>query len=352
MNKTLEFSNILVLWYLNNKRDLPWRKTKDPYLIWLSEIILQQTKIPQGLSYYLKFKEKFNNIFLLASANENEVLKLWQGLGYYSRARNLHGTAKYVSKNFKGKFPENYHELIQLKGIGDYTASAIASICFNEPEAVVDGNVYRLLSRYFGISIPINSSKGKKEFKRLAQLLIDPSKPGTHNQAVMDFGSLVCKPKNPDCGICPLSNRCYALKKNKIHILPARTNKIKIKIRFFNYLIINNNNRSTYIRQRIKNDIWKNLFEFPFHESTEQINLKEFLKTPLYKKFINHNSCTVTKYNENQIIHKLTHQHLFVTFWIVDLNTTLKKEQLWEGLDKFAFPTLIQNFVDKYRNRD
>jgi len=352
MNKNLGFSKILVLWYLNNKRDLPWRKTKDPYFIWLSEIILQQTKIEQGRSYYLKFKEKFNNIFLLASANENEVLKLWQGLGYYSRAINLHTTAKYVSLNFNGKFPENYNDLIQLKGIGDYTASAIASICFNTPEATVDGNVYRVLSRYFGVFTPINSSNGKKIFKNLAQLLIDPSIPGTHNQAVMEFGALMCKPKKPDCFVCPLNNGCYALKKDKIQILPVKTNKTKIKNRFFNYLVINNNERSTRIQQRTEKDIWKNLFEFPLYESTKQINLKQFIETPIFKNFIKPNSYMITKFNEKQIVHKLTHQHLFTTFWIVDVNEELKKEEFWENLANYALPTLIQNFVDKYRNRD
>ncbi len=352
MNKNLEFSNILVLWYLNNKRDLPWRKTKDPYLIWLSEIILQQTKIAQGRSYYLKFKEKFNDIFLLASANEKEVLKLWQGLGYYSRAINLHATAKYISQKFNGKFPENYNDLIQLKGIGDYTASAIASICFNKPEATVDGNVYRVFSRYFGVFFPINSSKGKTEFKNLAQLLIDRSIPGIHNQAVMEFGALICKPKKPNCVFCPLNNSCFALKKDKIQILPVKTNKIKIKNRFFNYLVINNNDASTIVQQRTKNDIWKKLFEFPLYESTKQIGLEEFSKTSIFKTFINHNSYNITKYSEKQIVHKLTHQQLFTTFWIVDINEELEEEELWENLTNYALPTLIQNFVDKYRNRD
>jgi A/G-specific adenine glycosylase len=352
MNKNLEFSKILVLWYLNNKRDLPWRKTKDPYLIWLSEIILQQTKIAQGRTYYLKFKEKFNDIFSLALANEKEVLKLWQGLGYYSRAVNLHSTAKTISRKFNGRFPENYNELIQLKGIGDYTASAIASICFNIPEATVDGNVYRVLSRYFGVLIPINSSKGKKIFKDLAQLLVDPSKPGTHNQAVMEFGALICKPKKPDCVFCPLNNSCFALKKDKIQILPVKTNKIKIRNRFFNYLVINNKERSTSIQQRTKKDIWKNLFEFPLHESTKQINVKEFIETSIFKNFIKSNSYMITKFNDKQIVHKLTHQHLYTTFWIVDINEELEKEELWENLTNYALPTLIQNFVDKYRNGD
>lgn len=347
-----EFSNILVLWYLNNKRDLPWRKSKDPYSIWLSEIILQQTKISQGTSYYLKFKEKFNNIFLLAQADEKEILILWQGLGYYSRARNLHATAKYVSVELKGRFPENYIDLVQLKGIGDYTASAIASICFDKPEATVDGNVYRVLSRYFGIYYPINSTQGIREFKQLAQLLLDRSKPGIHNQALMEFGALVCKPVNPDCLACNLNQSCYALEKNKIKILPVKTNKIKIKKRYFNYLILNNQDRSTYILQRTKNDIWKKLYEFPLHESEKPLNLKDFIKTPIFDSFVKQNSYHVTKFNDKQIVHKLTHQYLYTTFWIVDINGELKNEQLWENLTNFALPTLLLNFVDKYRNKE
>jgi len=352
MNTNPEFSKLLVLWYLNNKRDLPWRKTKDPYLIWLSEIILQQTKIAQGQSYYLKFKERYANIFSLAEADEKEVLKLWQGLGYYSRARNLHETAKYVSLELGGQFPNTYGALIKLKGIGDYTASAISSICFNKPEAVVDGNVYRVLSRYFGIFDPINSTHGKKEFKKLATLLIDPNQPGEHNQALMEFGALVCKPKNPNCLTCNMNQSCFALGKNKIDILPVKTNKVKIKRRYFNYIILDINNKSTYIIQRTKRDIWKNLYEFPLYESSDTIGLNELLQTDLFKNLIKQNHYQITKFNNKEIIHKLSHQHLFTTFWIIDINSTDLSEQLWEELAHFALPTLIQNFVDKYRNRE
>lgn len=352
MHVNPEFSKLLVLWYLKNKRDLPWRKTKDPYLIWLSEIILQQTKIAQGQSYYLKFKESFRNIFLLAEADEKEVLKLWQGLGYYSRARNLHETAKYVSNELGGRFPDKYSDLIKLKGIGDYTASAISSICFNQPEATVDGNVYRVLSRYFGIFYPIDSSRGKKEFKKLAQILIDPELPGEHNQALMEFGALICKPKKPNCLACDIKQSCFAFEKNEINTLPIKKNKIKIKNRFFNYLILNINKKSTYIVQRTKSDIWKNLYEFPLFESSNTIGLKELLQTDLFNKLVNQNHYQITKFNNKEIIHKLTHQHLYTTFWIIDINTTNQNEYLWENLANFALPTLIQNFVDKYQNRE
>ena len=205
------FSNTLIYWYLQIKRDLPWRKTKDPYLVWLSEIMLQQTRVSQGMSYFLAFSEEFPAIEDLANAKESKVLKMWQGLGYYSRARNLHFTAKYIAEELDGQFPNTYKELIKLKGIGDYTASAISSICFNEPEAVVDGNVYRVLARVFNIKTPINTSQGVKKFKILAQSLLDTSQPGVYNQAIMDFGALQCKPKSPNCCECPMSSNCIAL---------------------------------------------------------------------------------------------------------------------------------------------
>ncbi len=297
------------------------------------------------------FKE-FNDISSLAKADEKQVLKLWQGLGYYSRARNLHKTAQHITNNLGAKFPDNYNDLIQLKGVGDYTASAIASICFKESTAVVDGNVYRVLSRYFGISIPIDSTKGIKEFKKLAQLLIDPDKPGTHNQAIMEFGALICKPKNPDCENCLLNHNCYALQNNKTKSLPIKKNKIKIKKRYFNYLILNYSNTSTLILQRNGKDIWQNLFEFPLHESSKEIDLNELLETKLIKDILPDKSCRISKFNTDQIIHKLTHQHLYTTFWIVETNVEIINAVSWDKLTNFAFPTLIQNFVDKYRIRD
>ena len=218
----MKFSNQLIYWYLQNDRDLPWRKTKNPYFIWLSEIMLQQTRVHQGLSYYITFTKEFPTVFDLAKASESKVLKLWQGLGYYSRARNLHHSAKYIAKDLDGKFPSTYEEIKKLKGVGDYTASAISSICFNESQAVVDGNVYRVLSRYFGIKTPINSSAGIKEFKELAQTLIDPKQPGSYNQAIMDFGALHCKPQNPLCETCPLNDSCIALAKKTIKQLPVK----------------------------------------------------------------------------------------------------------------------------------
>lgn len=352
MEQNLPFSNLLILWYLKNKRDLPWRKTKNPYLIWLSEIILQQTKISQGTSYYLKFFELFPDINSLAKANEDKVLKLWQGLGYYSRARNLHKTAIHICTNLDGNFPVVYKELIKLKGIGDYTASAIASICYNQPNAVVDGNVYRLLARYFGIATPINSSKGIKEFKELAQLLLNLEDPGTHNQAMMEFGALVCTPKNPDCTNCPLNTSCYALQQNIINELPVKENKLKITKRHFNYLVINSNDKYTILQKRTGKGIWENLFEFPLTESEKELEIDEILQDETLQLLMKRKSYHVSKFNSKQIIHKLTHQHLFTTFWIINTKETLKNGVMWDNLSNFALPTLIQNFVDIYKKRE
>ena len=348
MGENTRFSNTLITWYLLNKRDLPWRKTKDPYFIWLSEIILQQTKIAQGTSYYLKFTNHFKDISQLAKAKEEEILKLWQGLGYYSRARNLHQTAQYIDVHLNGDFPNKYTELIKLKGVGDYTASAIMSICYKKPFATVDGNVYRVLSRYFGISTPINSSKGIKEFKKTAQLLLDTKKPGTHNQAIMEFGALMCKPKKPDCQICPLNDSCFALQKKQVLELPVKTNKVKIKNRYFNFLVIGNN-KHIVLRQRTGKDIWKNLFEFPLYESLHEITSDEIINSDEFKKLIGQKNYSIKKFNQKLILHKLTHQNLYTTFWIIEIKDKLKGSTLWENISNHALPTLIQNFIDTYR---
>jgi len=215
----MHFSKKILAWYYKNKRDLPWRSTKDPYKIWLSEIMLQQTRVAQGLPYYEKFVKEFPSIYHLANATEEKVLKLWQGLGYYSRARNMHNTAKAIVENYKGEFPNTYKELLKLKGIGDYTASAIASISFNVPEPVVDGNVYRVLSRYFGVDLPTNSSEGIKHFKSLAREVMNSNEIRDYNQGIMEFGAIQCAPKTPNCLHCPLNDSCVALKENRVNEL-------------------------------------------------------------------------------------------------------------------------------------
>ena len=341
------FSNKLISWYLQNKRDLPWRKTKNPYFVWLSEIMLQQTRVAQGMSYYLKFTETFPTVFDLAKADESTVLKMWQGLGYYSRARNLHATAKHIAFELDGKFPSTYKEIVKLKGIGDYTASAIASICFNEPTAVVDGNVYRVLSRYFGIETPINSSAGNKEFKELAQTLIDTSKPGTFNQAIMDFGAIQCKPKNPICLFCPFSESCVALQKNKIDTLPVKDKKTKVRDRYFNYLVVKTDDNKTIFQERKGRGIWQGLYEFPKIESTSNINKKELISSKEFVELFPEKT-TISLFNKEEIVHKLSHQHLHTQFWIVETEIHNKATISWSSVKKYPVPVLIANFLEKF----
>lgn len=346
----MHFHNILINWYLKNKRDLPWRKTKDPYQIWLSEIMLQQTRVAQGLPYFLKFIDAFPTVFDLANADENFVLKLWQGLGYYSRARNLHFTAKHVVEEFQGKFPNSYKELLNLKGIGDYTASAIASISFNEPTAVVDGNVYRVLARYYGINTAINSTAGIKEFKKLAQSLIDPTQPGTYNQAVMEFGAMQCAPQKPLCESCPLNTSCVSLEKNLIKTLPVKEKKIKVKKRYFNFLVISDSENNTVIEQRTQKGIWLGLYQFPLIETKDNIDEKELIASELFQQLLPNN--TVLKlFNSKVIVHKLSHQHLYTKFWTVNTTKTASKTMNWKDVKKYPVPVLIDNFLKEYLDK-
>lgn len=346
--KGMEFSKILVFWYLQNKRDLPWRNTNNPYHIWLSEIILQQTRIDQGMAYYLKFVENFPAIYDLSNASEEKVLKLWQGLGYYSRARNLHFSAKYIVNDLNGEFPKTFNDLLKLKGVGDYTASAIASICYNEPTAVVDGNVYRVFARYFGISTPINISKGIKEFKSLAQELIDVSIPGTHNQAVMEFGARMCKPQNPDCSICPLNNSCVALATNKVKELPVKEKKLKIKKRFFNYLVIQTPTKKTKIEKREKG-IWLNMYEFPLIETDAEIDEHTLISNNKFEELFKSKSTLVKLFNKDQVVHKLTHQHISTKFWIVNTDENELFSTNWNEIHKFPVSTLVDNFLKQFK---
>ncbi|MDP2068449.1 MAG: A/G-specific adenine glycosylase [Lutibacter sp.] len=343
------FSKQLTYWYLHNKRNLPWRATTNPYTIWLSEIILQQTRVDQGMSYYFKFIENFPTVYDLAAASEEQVLKLWQGLGYYSRARNLHFSAKFIVDELKGEFPSTYKDLLKLKGVGDYTASAIASICFNEPTAVVDGNVYRVLARYFGIDTSINSSAGIKIFKHLAQELIDKKNPGTHNQAMMEFGALMCKPSNPDCNICPLNNSCFALSKNKVKELPVKEKKAKIKTRHFNYLVIQSSDQKTKIVKR-ETGIWKNLYEFPLIETIDIIDEKQLVEHKIYKELFCDSAATVSLFDEEVLVHKLTHQHIYAKFWVVNTTVSDRFSIPWNTVKKYPVPALIDNFLNRYKS--
>ena len=343
----MKFSNSLLHWYLQNKRDLPWRNTTNPYLIWLSEIMLQQTKVAQGLPYYERFVEAFPTVFDLANATEENVLKLWQGLGYYSRARNLHATAKYIAKDLNGNFPNSYAEIIKLKGVGEYTAAAIASFAFNEVVPVVDGNVFRVLSRYFGVETDITSAKAKKEFTELAATLIPKNNPALFNQAIMEFGALHCVPKNPSCENCIFSESCYALQKGKVTVLPVKIKKTKVTNRYFNYLVFEDINKTTILNKRTEKGIWHNLYEFPNIETQEEVDLESVIA--LIKQ--TYTSFLITKiavYNPETIIHKLSHQKLHITFYKVTLNEELTNGLNFEDIKSFPFPIVIHNFIEKY----
>jgi len=338
----------LISWYNQNKRDLPWRHTKDPYPVWLSEIILQQTRVAQGLPYYFKFMEAFPTVFHLAKAPQQKVLKLWQGLGYYSRARNLHAAAKEIVKEKKGKFPSTFSELKKLKGVGDYTAAAISSFCFGEPQAVVDGNVFRVLSRLYAIDTPINSSTGKKQFTQLANELLDKKNPGTFNQAMMEFGAQYCVPASPDCGNCIFKNECAAGSIGRAKDFPVKSGKTKIAIRYFEYFFISEKNK-TYIQKRGSGDIWQNLYQLPVLEYSTKSDQAKILK-----KFcrdiigLRNTHFTVKKISAIKT-HKLSHQRILARFWQIELKkaTLLAKYRRIElkNLKKYPFPALIGNHL-------
>lgn len=345
----MDFSSLLIKWYKENKRDLPWRDTTNPYKIWLSEIILQQTRVDQGLSYYLKFIKNFPTIDKLANAKEEKVLKLWQGLGYYSRARNLHFTAKYIVNKYNGKFPENYKEILALKGIGEYTAAAISSFSYNMPYPVIDGNVYRVLARFFNINTPIDSTLGKKEFKALAEELIDKKNPAEYNQAIMEFGALQCTPKQPNCEGCIFNTKCLGLKNNTITTLPLKEKKTKVRNRFFNYLVFTDKHH-TLIKNRTEKDIWQGLFDFPLIETTKSIDLFENLNLEQYKKLNTIPTKSIQKSTE--YIHILSHQKIHATFWAIhldDVNSihTNELKILMKEIENYPVPKLIENFSYK-----
>ena len=338
-------SEKLIIWYNFNKRDLPWRNINDPYKIWLSEIILQQTQVIQGLNYYLKFVENFPTVNDLANAPEDLVMRLWQGLGYYSRARNLHSAAKFIQNNHKGIFPKTYKEIKELKGVGDYTAAAIASFAFKLPYATVDGNVYRVLARLFNVETPINSTQGKKEFQLIADEILNLKKPDIHNSAVMEFGALYCKPQNPKCDVCTLQIHCLAFKNKTVHLLPVKINKVKIRNRYFNYVIFNYKNK-VYISKRIEKDIWQNLYEFYLIESEGFIDELTLLANAdlnkMCSKFSLKNKTTLKK-------HILSHQHLHATFYELEIEKPLKSKLFIEidreELDKYGTPQLINKYL-------
>ena len=346
----MKWTETLLNWYFENKRDFLWRQTKDPYKIWLSEIILQQTRTSQGLPYYKKFIKEYPTIKDLALSSELKVLKLWQGLGYYSRARNLHSTAKYILNKYDGKFPNSHKEILSLKGVGDYTASAIASICFDLPHAVVDGNVYRFLSRYFGITTTVGTSNGFREFKEKATSLIDKSQPGDFNQALIEFGALQCKPRKPNCDLCPFIQNCFALNYDKINILPVKRKINKIKNRHLNYLVIIDKNERVIIEKRQGVGIWQNMYQFPLLETNQKIKNINELNTQMIssKHKLDMRKEKWILWNKTSIIHKLSHQKLHIFFWINQTTEILPNALTLEDLKKLPVPVVIQNFIDKF----
>lgn len=329
------FSTKLHAWYAHNKRDLPWRNTSNAYYIWLSEVILQQTRVQQGMSYYYKFVNRFPDIESMALAEENEVLNLWQGLGYYSRARNMHKTARYVFEELGGVFPNKFDKLLELPGVGRYTASAIASFAYDLPYAVVDGNVYRVLSRYLNVDEYIDTGSGQKLFQQLADELLDKSNPAHHNQAVMELGALVCTPKKPKCDDCPLQASCVSFAEHTFTELPRKKGKVKVKSRTLNYFTFLRDDR-VYLRKRGDKDIWANMFEFPLlegdHVPVELLDVVEFSK------------------NTN---HKLTHQNLNVNFYQLKLSDFPHHvfenciEVHIEDLKNYPLPRVIEKYLSE-----
>ncbi len=347
--KKAVFVPLLLKWNREkNNRKMPWKGEKDSYKIWLSEIILQQTRVEQGLSYYNNFIKTFPDVHKLAKANDAKVFKLWEGLGYYSRCRNLLATARIISKERKGKFPDTYEEILQLKGIGPYTAAAISSFAFDLPYAVVDGNVFRVLARVFGITTPTDTTVGKKKFTTLAEELLDKQQPGLYNQAIMDFGATVCKPAVPLCSDCVFKKVCVAFNKEMIATLPVKEKKISIKRRWFYYMVMEYKNEVA-ILQRTGKDIWKDLFEFPLIEVEKEINDKEFLKQMRLRKWIKDGDFEIEEFSP-LFKQQLSHQLISGRFIKIKLKhkPIVIKEWNWqkkEKLKNYAFPQFINQYL-------
>ncbi len=339
----------LIRWYRDNHRILPWRETKDPYKIWLSEIILQQTRIEQGLDYYLKFVDTYPSVGKLADASEDEILKLWQGLGYYSRARNLHATAKHIAYQLNGEFPSTYTEIIKLKGVGPYTAAAISSFAFKEPRAVVDGNVIRVLSRIYDESTPANTSAGKRLFQELADQTLYRENPGLFNQAIMELGSQICKPSSPKCSECPWSSHCLALKKDNWNERPVKLKSAPPKKRIIDYVVLETSD-SLIFRKRTGNDIWKGLHDFDSIENVEEPS-SDYLKSEILKK---HPEISISRQSlapERKYSHILSHQKIKARFWRWETNGEINQNSIYlkvpkENIDHVAVPRLVHKYLE------
>lgn len=344
-------ADILLDWYAREGRDLPWRRTRDPYRIWLSEVILQQTRVAQGTEYYLRFTERFPDVASLAAAPEDEVLKLWQGLGYYSRARNLHAAARQVVERFGGRFPVALEEVRSLCGVGDYTAAAICSAAYDAPCAVVDGNVYRVLARLFDLDAPIDSTAGKRAFAELAQLQLDTAHPGRYNQAIMDFGALRCIPSSPRCEACPLAGRCLALAAGTVAARPVKQSKTKVRDRWFNYLHISSGDR-TLLRRRERRDIWQGLYEFPLIETEGPAELPELVRLPQFRELLGDAPWHLVRsipLPKHQLSHQTLHAvvHRIETLSLTPAAAAMAVPTV--ALGDYAVPRLIDRYLIKYQ---
>jgi len=330
----------------DNKREMPWKNEKDPYKIWISEIILQQTRVQQGLEYYNRFITKFPSVKHIANADESSVFKLWEGLGYYSRCKNIIASAKYITEELQGKFPENFEDIIQLKGVGSYTASAIASFAYNKPYAVLDGNVFRVLARFFGINTAIDG-KQKNEFASLANEIIDKQNAGIYNQAIMDFGATICKPQIPLCNICPLQKKCFAFLNNMVNALPVKEKSIKQTSRWLYYLLINYKNK-LYVKKRTQKDIWQNLYEFVLIETRKAISIEDLQNFDDFKNIFQLNEFTV--FSTSKIYkQKLTHQTINGQFFKIKVNADLRLNGYdllsLKQINKLPFPKFITAYL-------
>ena len=346
-----EISDILIRWYEENKRDLPWRRTSDPYLIWISEIILQQTRVVQGLEYFNRFTERFPDVAALARADEDEVMKYWQGLGYYSRARNLHAAARQIMNDFSGVFPRTREEVLSLKGIGDYTAAAICSFAYRLPYATVDGNVFRVLARLFNIDLPIDGGEGKKYFTALAQSLLDERRPDLFNQAMMEFGALQCVPKSPDCEHCPLNGKCLGLAARQVERLPVKSGKTVVKPRYFNYLHIRGQGK-TLLSKRTGNDIWRNLYEFPLVETASPVSWGELQQVTGFNTLFGGMTGINVKREFTAKKHVLSHRVIYAVFYeiLVDAFSPAMRKYLQvpdEEVGNYAVSRLVQSYLEK-----
>ena len=352
MENSSFISNLLIEWYTVNKRNLPWRDIQDPYRIWISEIILQQTRVVQGLEYYKRFINRFPDIKSLAEADEQEVLMYWQGLGYYSRARNLHFAAKTISNEYNNEFPKDYHAILKLKGIGEYTAAAITSFAWNMPYPVVDGNVFRFLSRLFAIEEAIDTGKGKKYFTELAEKLMDKKQSGIFNQAIMEFGALQCTPTSPDCSLCPFESNCMAYSNQSISLFPVKQNKTKTKNLYLHYFHIHDSEH-LYIRKRKGKGIWQNLFEFPLIESEAQLDFEQLTQTQLFKEWFPEEEKHSFKLIIENKKHILSHRILYVNFYQIQIEKERAEFQQFtkikmDEIDKYPVHRLMQYYLESH----